>query len=81
MRAAIAGFVIGIEWLQFQAELPDHLILLLLFSGALLAGGLSRWSPLSKISLAFRLVCGALLGMLWASLFALHYMKEQLPRE
>jgi len=81
MRAAIAGFVIGIAWLQFQAALPDHLILLLLFIGALFAGGISRWQRLSKLSSTLQLICGMLLGVLWASLFALHYLKEQLPQE
>lgn len=81
MRAPIAGFVIGVAWLQFQPSLPDHLILLLLFFLALLVGALSRWSPLSKFSSVLRLVCGALLGVLWASLFALHYLKQELPKE
>ena len=81
MRSAIAGFVIGIAWLQFQAKLPDYIILLLLFAGAILAGGLSRWSRWSTFSFALRLICGALLGVVWASLFALYYLKHELPNE
>ena len=81
MRSAIGGFVIGIAWLQFQAELPDHHILWLLFAGALLVGGFSRWRRLSKLSSTLRLICGVLLGVLWASLFALQYLKQELPKE
>jgi competence protein ComEC len=81
MRSAIAGFVIGVAWLQFQAALPDYSVLLLLFACACLAGGLSRLSRLAKVSNVLRIACGALLGVVWASLFALHYLKEQLPQE
>lgn len=81
MRAAIAGFVIGVAWLQFQVALPEHLILLLSFAGALLVGSLSRWQRLSKFSSALRIICGMLLGVLWASLFALHYLKHELPKD
>ncbi len=80
MRSAIAGFVIGVAWLQFQAALPDQIILLL-FACALLAGGLSYWLRVSKSAFILRLACGALLGIVWASLFALHYLKHALPKE
>ena len=81
MRAAIAGFVIGVAWLQFQAEIPEHFILLALFMCVLLAGVLARLRPLSNFSIPLRLVCGALLGVLWASLFALHTLRHELPKE
>lgn len=80
MRAAIAGFVIGVLWLQNQAALPDHSMLVLLCIGALLMAGLAGWRRLARFGFACRLACGALFGVLWASLFAWHVLKHELPQ-
>ena len=81
MRAAIAGFAFGITWLQYQSSLPSYMVLAMMFAGMLLAWWLSRWRALSKFSIPLRIVCGVLLGAIWAALFALQALKHELPTE
>ena len=81
MRTAIAGFVIGVMWLQHQASLPDSVFLLLIGAGVLLAGGMAVWQRLAKFGFALRLVAGICFGLLWASLLAMHALKDELPKE
>ena len=81
MRAAIAGFVLGILWLQNQASLPDQFILGLLFTGAMVAGALAWWIRRPSFKIPLRCACGALFGVVWASLFALHFLQHELSPE
>ena len=85
MRSAIIGFVIGVCLLQVQATLLSPPLLLLLFAVAIASGLLlrhvpafSRYAVVKCSVLAF---CGALLGFVWATLFAQHYLANELPKE
>ncbi len=90
MRSAILGFVLGIAYLQNQAVLPDALmlwcgLLLALFLGLLLwlqskyaSTFQAQWLNVSRICLLTTL--GAVLGVMWAALFAHYYLKEELPK-
>ncbi|MFZ6748061.1 DNA internalization-related competence protein ComEC/Rec2 [Undibacterium sp. Ren11W] len=91
MRTTIIGFVLGVVYLQQQADL---LALHALFAGLLLglAALLFTWRLGQAYDLAshaiFRWsyrICGcgfgAVLGFVWASLFATYYLSEQLPKE
>lgn len=81
MRAAIAGFVIGVLWLQNQPALPDTTVLCALLVFALTAGFAAHRFRLPRLGVPLRLVCGSLLGVLWASLLAFHYLNHALPQE
>ncbi|MBS1186119.1 MAG: internalization-related competence protein ComEC/Rec2 [Burkholderiaceae bacterium] len=86
MRAAVAGFVSGVLWLQFQPELPVPLVLTCLFAGVLLACCLAwRWrlvkAGFGSHRVLLRCVAGALFGACWASLFAWQALQHELPRE
>lgn len=85
MRAAVAGFVIGVTWLQRQASLPDAMTLWLLAAAVATLALLLRWPKIAQQGRLHRapalIVAGALAGVLWASLYALHYLKHELPRE
>jgi len=85
MRAAVAGFAIGVAWLQQQASLPDQPVLWLLAALALLTGLSLRWPERAQeftlYKIPTRLLFGALLGVVWATLFALHYLHQGLPPE
>jgi competence protein ComEC len=85
MRSAIICFVIGVCLLQMQAALlPLWWLLLLIVVAVSLAlllrcvPFLSRYSPLKYSTIA---VCGALVGFAWATLFAQHYLVQELPKE
>lgn len=81
MRSAIVGFVVGVAWLQTQAVLPQYFILFFLTAIAgLLAVFVRRVSPhYFKIPLLAGM--GALLGFVWASLFAQVYLMQELPKD
>jgi len=81
MRSAIVGFVIGVAWLQYQSTLADYPTLFLLLACVLVIALMSRWPRLKKFTLIFRVACGALFGVVWASLFAMHYLNQDLPKE
>lgn len=85
MRAAAAGFVIGVIWLQRQASLPDSMILWLLAAALIVLAAMLRWRRPNWLATSFRtpvlLVSGMLFGLLWSSLFALHNLRHELPRE
>ena len=81
MRVAVAGFVIGVVWLQQQASLPDFLLLSSLFVLSLTGVLLVRRFRHVYVSGALRIVCGALFGILWATLFATHYLSESLSTD
>lgn len=91
MRATILGFVLGVVYLQQQASLFE--LQLLIYSaifGALALLMAWRWRPArypqrhSSYYWAHRLwvvSLSAVLGFVWASLFATYYLSEQLPKE
>ncbi len=81
MRALVAGFVIGVVWLQQQAALPDFLILSVLFAISLTGVILVRRSSQAYASGLARTICGALFGIIWTSLIASHYLSESLSKE
>jgi competence protein ComEC len=85
MRSAIIGFVIGICLLQMQATLLSSSLIWLLIAivsslGLLLwfVPVLSRY-PFAKFSAIA--CCGALAGFVWATVFAQHYLVQELPKE
>ncbi|MGZ5857976.1 MAG: ComEC/Rec2 family competence protein [Burkholderiaceae bacterium] len=85
MRSAIIGFVIGICLLQMQATLLSSSLLWLLIAIAVSLGLalwfvpiLSRYSFVKFSAIAF---CGALVGFVWATLFAQHYLAQELPKD
>ncbi|MFC3110432.1 DNA internalization-related competence protein ComEC/Rec2 [Undibacterium arcticum] len=85
MRSAIIGFVIGIAWLQNQAALPAGSTLWLLSFGAVLTTlamrRLKRFDVITKLGIPTMLACGCIAGVVWASLFAQHYLARELPKE
>src|SRR5438034_220089 len=85
MRSAIIGFVIGIAWLQNQAALPAAPTLWLLSFGAVLIAlatrRFKRFDLTSKLSIPAMLGCGCIAGVVWANLFAQHYLDRELPKE
>ncbi|MGV8898200.1 MAG: DNA internalization-related competence protein ComEC/Rec2 [Burkholderiaceae bacterium] len=79
MRSTIIGFVIGIVWLQNQPVLPSlTLALLLLVAAALLSIAARRWRR-PVLQPALLLVCGAVLGFVWAGLLAQQRLVHALP--
>ncbi|MGZ5818103.1 MAG: ComEC/Rec2 family competence protein, partial [Burkholderiaceae bacterium] len=85
MRSAIIGFVIGICLLQMQAALLSLPLLCLLIAIALSVGLLLRFAPIlsrySSVKFSAIALCGALVGFVWATFFAQHYLAQQLPKE
>jgi competence protein ComEC len=81
MRSAIIGFVLGTVLLQQQAELPELAGTLGLTAGAILLGCLAFRTGHSFAKLPLSIACGALAGFAWASIFAHHYLANELPRE
>lgn len=81
MRSAIIGLVVGIGWLQTQAALPSQLSLLLCTAAALFAGLCARRVPQPLVKSVLWAACGAIVGFMWAALFAQHYLARELPKE
>lgn len=81
MRSAIVGFVVGVAWLQMQAVLPHYpIVFLLLASAGLLAVFVQRITP-TYFKIPLLAGIGALLGFVWASLFAQFYLLQELPKD
>ena len=81
MRCLLLGFASGVGLLQTRAALPSAWFFFLLLAIAVLAAWLGRRATRTSARGASRLACGALLGFLWAALFAQHYLASELPRE
>lgn len=81
MRSAIIGFVIGAAWLQTRATLPQYFSILLLLIAACVLMALARHSILHKFKTPLFALFGAVLGFVWAALFAQYYLSHELPKE
>ncbi|AZP14000.1 DNA internalization-related competence protein ComEC/Rec2 [Undibacterium parvum] len=91
MRSAITSFVLGVVILQQQAYLLELQVLvvslILLLSALLIALRLQRRGyPTSANAYRYLyrsciLILSAMLGFVWASLFATYYLSVQLPKE
>ena len=81
MRCLLLGFASGVGLLQTCASLPPLWLVCLLFAAAVSATLLQRRMPAAWARASARLVCGALLGFLWAALVAQHYLADDLPTE
>ena len=81
MRSAIIGFVIGAAWLQTRATLPQYFSILLLLIAACVLAALARHSILHKFKTPLFALFGAVLGFVWAALFAQYYLSHELPKE
>ncbi|HEY8100999.1 MAG TPA: DNA internalization-related competence protein ComEC/Rec2 [Burkholderiaceae bacterium] len=85
MRSAIIGFVIGICLLQMRAALLSSPLLWLLMAIAVPLGLLLRFVPIlsrySFVKFSSIALCGALVGFVWATLFAQHYLAQELPKD
>ncbi|MES2536895.1 MAG: DNA internalization-related competence protein ComEC/Rec2 [Pseudomonadota bacterium] len=81
MRAAILGFVAGAGLLQVQPVLPAAFMLWSLLALALLSMLAVRRLQRPVFKIPSMAACGALLGFLWAALFAQHYLAHELPKE
>ncbi|MET0964143.1 MAG: DNA internalization-related competence protein ComEC/Rec2 [Noviherbaspirillum sp.] len=81
MRCLLLGFASGAGLLQTRAELPSAWLFFVLLAMAAATAWLGRRAQHSASRAAVRLACGALLGFLWAALFAQHYLARELPRE
>jgi competence protein ComEC len=82
MRSMIFGFVAGIAYLQHQATLPQQSIVWLLFIlAALCIGATVRLIRHSLFTIPMRFAGGALFGIVWATVFAQHYLTHELPKE
>lgn len=83
MRAAIAGFALGVLILQQQADLAGWPVLVLLVAASILLAGASCWQKITADRLALkrtlRFIAGVLFGFFWASVFALYYLSDELP--
>ncbi|WP_353153392.1 DNA internalization-related competence protein ComEC/Rec2 [Herminiimonas fonticola] len=80
MRSAIVGFVVGAAWLQMQASLPHYFIIAFLFGAACLLAALARRSSAYQFRIPLFAGMGALLGFVWAALFAQYYLAAELPK-
>ncbi len=81
MRSTIIGFVIGAAWLQTRATLPQYFSILLLLIAACVLLALARHSILHKFKTPLLALFGAVLGFVWAALFAQYYLSHELPKE
>jgi competence protein ComEC len=81
MRSAILGFVAGVVWLQTQTSLPAQSVIWLLFAIAILLGLSTRFVSRSLLKIPLLTGSGAVIGFVWAALFALHFLSEELPKE
>lgn len=80
MRSTIAGFVIGIFWLQNQPVLPSPWV-----CGLLLMATLALCIPACRIrrgavKFPLLLLCGAVLGIGWSALLAQQRLAQELPK-
>ncbi|RQO33439.1 DNA internalization-related competence protein ComEC/Rec2 [Herminiimonas sp. KBW02] len=81
MRSAILGFVIGAAWLQTRATLPQYFTILLLLIAACVLIALARHSILQKLKPPLFVLFGAILGFIWAALFAQYYLSHELAKD
>lgn len=81
MRSAIIGFVAGACLLQVQAMLPRPLIVGILIALAIALALLSRGISRLVFKSASLLGRGAILGFVWAAVFAHYYLATELPKE
>ena len=81
MRSAIMGFVIGAAWLQTQASLPKYFSILLLLIAVCVLAALTRYSLLHKFKIPLLATTGAVLGFVWAALFAQYYLSQNLSKD
>lgn len=81
MRCLLLGFACGVGLLQTRASLPPLWLACLLLLAAMLAALLQQRIPAAWARASARLVCGALLGFLWAALVAQHYLADDLSSE
>ncbi|WP_295751495.1 ComEC/Rec2 family competence protein [Undibacterium sp.] len=91
MRRAITSFVLGVVVLQQQGDLiqlPVLIVGMILLLSALLIAWRWRRSCNATSARAYRYLyhtciatLSAMLGFVWASLFATYYLSEQLPKE
>lgn len=81
MRSAILGFVAGVVWLQTRASLPTQSSTWFLIAIAILLGLSARFVRRFNINIPLSVVCGAIVGFVWAGLFAQHFLAEELPKE
>ncbi len=79
MRSAIFGFVLGVFWLQNQADLPSPLQLGLIVGGAAWCGVLIRFAAHPYLKSLLLAACGGALGFAWAALLAQQALSTQLP--
>ena len=79
MRCLLLGFACGVSLLQTRASLPSLWLACLLLAAAVSAALLHERLPAAWPRPAARVVCGALLGFLWAALVARHYLADELP--
>ena len=81
MRSVILGFVMGVAWLQTRAVLPQYFTILLLLIAACVLFALARHSILHRFKTPLLLLFGAVLGFVWAALFAQYYLSHELSKE
>lgn len=81
MRSAILGFVAGVAWLQTQASLPAQSVIWFLITIAIMLGVSARFVSRSIFKIPLLIGSGAVIGFVWAALFALHFLSEELPKE
>jgi competence protein ComEC len=81
MRSAILGFVAGVGWLQTQASLPAPVLIWALIFIAILLWLATRSIRLPAFRISLLAGCGAIIGFIWAALFAMHFLSDELPRE
>ena len=81
MRSAIIGFVVGAGWLQMQAALSPYSLLFLLIVFASLLAVATHVTVLRKARVPLFAATGAVFGFVWATLFAQHYLAQELPRD
>ncbi|WAW09973.1 DNA internalization-related competence protein ComEC/Rec2 [Oxalobacter vibrioformis] len=83
MRAAIAGFALGVIILQQQADLAGWPVLLLLAVASIGLMAASFWQRLAadraSLKRLLRFLAGILFGFFWASVFAQYYLSDELP--
>lgn len=81
MRSAILGFVAGVDWLQIQASLPTQFSVGLLAATAILLGWSAKAARRSAFKIPLLVACGAVIGFVWAALFAHQFLSDALPAE
>jgi competence protein ComEC len=81
VRCLLLGFACGVGLLQTRASLPSVWLACLLLLAVVPAALLQRRIPAAWARTSTRLVCGALLGFLWAALVAQHYLADELSSE